>query len=149
MVNVVEALDEAEQRCKAEGARLTDKRKQVLEGLLNSDTALSAYQLVDYCKERYNQSIPAMSVYRILDFLQSQKLVHKLELANKYVACSQISCKQDECVSQFLICQNCQRVEEVDIDKSTLRAIERSVKAAGFRLASQQLEMHCLCEECM
>ncbi|MEM8564440.1 MAG: Fur family transcriptional regulator [Pseudomonadota bacterium] len=149
MINVAEVLDEAEQRCKAEGAKLTDKRKQVLEGLLHSDSALSAYELVDYCKEQYNQSIPPMSVYRILEFLQSQHLVHKLELANKYVACSHIGCNQDECVSQFLICQNCQRVEEVDIDKSTLRAIERRVRAAGFRLASQQLEMHCLCEECM
>ena len=147
--NIKTVINEAEQRCKEQGERLTDKRKQVLSGLLQSDTALSAYELVDYCRTEYGHSIPAMSVYRILDFLQSQRLVHKLNLANKYVACSHITCEHDHGVPQFLICGNCQRVSEITVAKSTIKALERSVDAAGFHLVSPQLEMDCLCENCV
>ncbi len=142
-------LNEAEQLCKARGVRLTPKRKQVLTGLLQSDTALSAYELVDYCKVEYDQALPAMSVYRILDFLQEQQLVHKLNLANKYVACSHISCEQDHCVSQFLICDSCQCVKEIRVAKSTIDALHRSVGEAGYKLVSPQLEMSCLCQDCL
>ena len=141
-------IDEAEQRCKRQGARLTTKRKQVLSGLLHSDTALSAYELADYCQTRYGHAIPAMSVYRILDFLQQQQLVHKLNLANKYVACAHITCDHDHSTQQFLICGVCQRVEEISLEESTIAALQQGVREAGFELISPQIEMNCLCRDC-
>ena len=147
-MNVESVIDEAEHRCREQGARLTEKRKQVLSGLLNSNTALSAYELVDYCKEEYGQSLPAMSVYRILGFLQEQHLVHKLNLANKYVACAHITCDHDHGVPQFLICSVCQRVEEISLAKSMINALKSSVDEAGFQLMSPQLEINCVCKEC-
>ena len=148
MVNVASVIDEAEHRCREQGARLTEKRKQVLSGLLSSDTALSAYELVDYCKTEYGQALPAMSVYRILNFLQEQHLVHKLNLANKYVACAHITCDHDHGVPQFLICSECQSVREISVAKSVINALNRSVDEAGYQLMSPQLEINCLCQEC-
>ena len=69
-------LAHAERHCKEHGARLTDKRKRVLACLVQSEKALSAYELMDVCKEQYGESIPAMSVYRILEFLEEELLVH-------------------------------------------------------------------------
>ncbi|MCB1854976.1 MAG: transcriptional repressor [Halieaceae bacterium] len=146
--NIDSVLSEAEQRCRDQGARLTEKRRQILSGLLHSDTALSAYEIADICRAEYGYSIPAMSVYRILDFLEGQRLVHKLNLANKYVACAHITCAHDHGVPQFLICGNCQRVKEISVSKSTIKALERSVAEAGYQLVSPQLEMNCLCETC-
>ena len=148
MVNVASVIDEAEHRCREQGARLTEKRKQVLSGVLNSDTALSAYELVDYCKTEYGQALPAMSVYRILNFLQEQHLVHKLNLANKYVACAHITCDHDHGVPQFLICSECQSVREISVAKSVINALNRSVDEAGYQLMSPQLEINCLCQDC-
>ena len=146
----IEALqDEADQRCKKRGARLTTKRKQVLAGLLHSDIALSAYDLVDYCREEHGQAIPAMSVYRMLAFLQSQYLVHKLSLANKYVACAHIRCDHDHEVPQFLICGRCQRVEEINVPKAMIKTLKRGVEEVGFELVSPQLEINCLCKGCL
>ncbi len=141
-------IDEAEQRCKQQGVRLTDKRKRVLSGLLRSDKPLSAYELVDFCKNEYGQPLPAMSVYRILGFLQEQHLVHKINLANKYVACAHITCEHEHGVPQFLICGDCHRVKEISVNKSTINALQRSVDEAGFQLVSHQLEIDCLCEDC-
>ena len=66
------ALQDAERHCSERGAKLTAKRKLVLESLLNSDKALSAYELADYCRVERGSEILPMSVYRILDFLASE-----------------------------------------------------------------------------
>lgn len=149
MKKVEKIIHHAEKHCNAHGARLTSKRKHVLSGLLESEKALSAYELVDYCKTTFDENIPAMSVYRILDFLEGERLVHKLNLANKYVACSHITCDHDHAVPQFLICGECQTVKEISIAQSTMRAFKKNVEQAGFHLMSPQLEMNCLCENCM
>ena len=147
MDNVESMLAHAERSCKEHGARLTDKRKQVLSGLLQSERALSAYELVDYCQQS-GEALPAMSVYRILEFLEGEELVHKLRLANKYVACSHISCDHAHAVPQFLICSRCQKVQEISIDKQVVTDLQKNVEDAGYRLLSPQREMSCLCNDC-
>lgn len=141
-------LGHAEEQCRARGTRLTEKRKKVLSGLLQSERSLSAYELIDYCNEHYDESFPAMSVYRILDFLEEEQLVHKLNLSSRYVACVHISCDHEHEVPQFLICTECQRVKEISIGRSTLATIRRRVEEASFHLVSPQLELNCVCEEC-
>lgn len=149
MNNINQIIDHAEQHCKAHGSRLTPKRKQVLSGLLQSQKALSAYELIDVCKTQFGETLPAMSMYRILDFLQNERLVHKLNLANKYVACSHITCDHKHAVPQFLICDQCQSVKEISISKSVIVELQQNVEDAGFYLVSPQLEMNCICESCM
>ncbi|MDC9724725.1 MAG: Fur family transcriptional regulator [Gammaproteobacteria bacterium] len=149
MSSVNEILSHAEQHCKAHGARLTNKRKQVLSGLIRSDKALSAYELIDFCKTVFGETIPAMSVYRILEFLEGERLVHKLKLANKYVACSHITCDHAHGIPQFLICGDCNKVKEISINQSTMNELQQSVEHAGFQLVSPQLEMNCICNDCI
>jgi Fur family zinc uptake transcriptional regulator len=148
MPSVEAIIHHAEAHCRDHGARLTPKRKQVLSGLILSEKALSAYELIDVCKEHFGETIPAMSVYRILDFLEEEHLVHKLSLANKYVACSHITCDHEHEVPQFLICCECSRVEEISIAKSVMSELKRNVEHAGFHLVSPQLEMSCICHDC-
>ena len=104
MANLKATMDSAEKQCQLRGTRLTDKRKIVLTGLVKSKHAMTAYELVDYCKEESGESIPAMSVYRILEFLENEGLVHKLKLANRYVACIHIACDHRHGAAKFLIC---------------------------------------------
>jgi Fur family zinc uptake transcriptional regulator len=149
MNNVDSIIQHAEQHCTARGARLTEKRKQVLTGLIQSNKALSAYELIDFCKEHFGENIPAMSVYRILEFLEDQLLVHKLNLANKYVACMHISCDHAHAVPQFLICGNCSKVKEISIKPDIIAELQAISQEAEFKLISSQLEMNCLCGDCL
>ena len=142
------ALDSAERQCQIRGTRLTKKRKIVLKGLVGSRHALTAYELVDYCQNELGETIPAMSVYRILEFLANENLVHKLKLANRYVACAHITCDHKHAVPQFLICTECYRVEEVDISRSTMSTLRRNVENVGFELVSEQIEVDCICSGC-
>ena len=149
MNNIQTIIDHAEKSCKQHGEKLTNKRKNVLSGLLKSRRAMSAYELVDYCKSELGETLPAMSVYRILDFLQQEQLIHKLNLVNKFVACSHISCDHAHEVSQFLICSTCQKVKEISINKHVLEELQKNVTDAGYHLQSPQFEMNCLCDECL
>jgi len=148
MSQINKILEHAEKHCKSNGTRLTEKRKYVLSGLLQSEKALSAYELADYCVTECDSAIPTMSVYRILEFLEGESLVHKLHLANKYVACSHISCDHAHEIAQFLICSECSNVKELTIEKAIINTLENNVKEAGYQLKSPQLELHCLCQDC-
>ena len=148
MPHVESIVKRAEAQCKERGVRMTPKRKQVLSALIRSESAMSAYELADYCQREYGQSMPAMSVYRILDFLEAERFAHKLNVANKYIACAHIACGHEHDVAQFLICSRCLRVEEITVSKSAIDELQRSVDAAGFSLVTPQLEMNCVCDKC-
>lgn len=148
MSKVDEIIIQAEKNCKEHGSRLTAKRKQVLFSLIQSEKALSAYDLIDLFEQDFNEKISAMSAYRILNFLESESLVHKLNLANKYIACAHITCDHAHGVPQFLICVSCNDVKEIKIKKSTIDELKQSVEEADFKLISPQLEMNCICNTC-
>lgn len=142
------ALAHAEATCKESGGRLTAKRKNVLRVLLDKEMPLSAYEIADIYKETYNESLAPMSVYRMLQFLIDSTLVHKLSSTNKFIACSHISCKHSHQVPQFLICDKCDSVEEVNIDRQLIQGIEKAVVEKSFILNSPQFELHGLCLNC-
>ena len=148
MNEIKTVLEHAEQHCKASGARLTPKRRGILRELLKSGKALSAYELTDLFNKESKETIPTMSVYRILDFLEDENLVHKLNLANKYIACAHISCDHSHAIPQFLICRQCTKCVEINIDKATIGEIQKKVENADFQLTKPQLEMHCICNDC-
>ena len=141
-------LGEAERHCSQKGVRFTVKRRLVLEALLNSDRSLSAYELADYCRVEQGSEMLPMSVYRILDFLAGERLVHRIKTTNKFIACSHISCDHEHKAWQFLICQNCDKVEEVDLEKSIVSEITQAIHEVGFRMAGSQFELEGVCSDC-
>ena len=141
-------VEHADQHCKDRGVRLTDKRKQILRTLISAQKPLSAYEVVEFYKENFKTNIPAMSVYRILDFLQEENLVHKLQLTNKYIVCAHIACEHQHGVQQFLICRKCQAVKEISIPKNIIDELAEQVTHAEYQLINPQLELQCLCKNC-
>jgi len=141
-------IHKAEDSCVESGGRLTVKRKNILTALLSTDMPQSAYEIADYYKGAFNDSIPVMSVYRMLEFLIKESLVHKLVSTNKYIACSHIACSHEHEVPQFLICDQCHHVREVGVKKDIIDALQNSVENANFYLNSPELELHGVCKDC-
>tara|TARA_R110002072_G_scaffold284396_2_gene448413 strand:+ start:5518 stop:6015 length:498 start_codon:yes stop_codon:yes gene_type:complete len=141
-------LNRAQVICTDQGARLTEKRRRVLQVVLESAEPLSAYQIADQYRDTYGKTLSVMSVYRMLNFLKENELVHRLETTNQYLPCSHISCQHDHEVPQFLICDSCRGVDEVGIRKEILNELSANIEDTGFRLARQQLEFHGTCRAC-
>ena len=148
MVDYEKVMSAAEQKCSQAGIRFTKRRKQVLSVLIEADAALSAYEIAERCNAGNDSNMPAMSVYRILDLFQDQNLIHKLDIANKYVSCAHISCSHEHDNSQFLICGSCRHVEEISLSDDAVQALQNAACAAGFNAISPQLEIKGRCSRC-
>jgi len=138
-----------EKICTAKGISLTQKRHNIFDILLSSKNPLSAYDITDVYKKTYKTSMPTMSIYRILEFLTISGLVHKLESANKYIACSHLQCDHEHSNAQFLICNSCSGVEEIALTSELHRQIETGAEQTGFKLDSMQFELHGTCKACL
>ena len=149
MTKLDNVIEQAEQSCKIHGVRLTDKRTKILSSLIKAKKALSAYELIDACKNYFDENISAMTMYRVLEFLEEEHLIHKLNLSNKYVVCSHITCdhEHDE-VPLFLICNQCNNVEETSIIRSMMDSLKQRIEDSKCQLVSSQLEVFCLCQTC-
>lgn len=149
MTAAIEAvIRKAREDCAHKGIKLTSKRERILTVLLAAGAPLSAYDIVERYRDRYDQVLPAMSVYRILNILVEHKIAHKLQTTNQFLACAHIACDHDHQVPQFLICDQCHGVEEVGLRKALVKELHESVKKTGFEVANQQLELHGLCSRC-
>ena len=67
-------------------------------------------------------------MYRALQFLQSQGLVHRLESLNAYVGCVH---PEHPHASQFLICRDCGQVEELAHESTTTAERQRQPPRQG------------------
>ena len=138
-----DVLERAEAVCAEREAKLTPTRRRVLEILAESHRPVGAYDLIERLGESGKLPAPT-TVYRALDFLLDQGLVHRLESRNAFVGCPQ---PDRDHVSQFLICRDCENVTEID-DPGIGSAVSRSAASAGFVVDRLTIEMQGLCPAC-
>lgn len=137
------ALLQAEELCQQRGARLTPIRKRVLELVWQGHQAVKAYDLMERVSDNGAAAKPP-TVYRALDFLIEQGLVHKIESLNAFVGCPH---PQNMHFSQFLICDVCETVTEVS-SGAVDRAIGDAASSVGFISDRQTIELHGCCAKC-
>jgi len=142
-------IDFVEKHCKARGKKLTPKRKLVLQTLLHANKALSAYELLDYCQTHFKQPMQAMTIYRILEFLEQEHFVHKLKVSNQYVVCSHILCEDEHGTPQFLICAKCNKINEQIIDPQMMTGLQSNAQQEGFTVVNPQIEINGICDQCV
>src|ERR1700676_4282437 len=82
-----DAMTHAEQVCVRRAQKFTPIRRQVLQALLSSHRPLGAYEVIDELAKTMPRPAP-ITVYRALDFLMENGLVHRIESRNAYLACS-------------------------------------------------------------
>jgi Fur family zinc uptake transcriptional regulator len=137
------ALDRAETVCHARGVRLTELRRQVLELVWRRHEPVGAYDLLDELKTTHRRAAPP-TVYRALEFLMDQGLVHRLESLNAYIGCTRPEVLH---AGQFLICTRCGSIGELD-DAEIAEAVSRRAAALGFTVERQTIEVRGICADC-
>lgn len=138
---VARVLDEAEAATSASGARFTPVRRRVLEILLESHTALGAYDILKRLAAEGLGDKPPVA-YRALDFLTEQGLVHRIERLNAFVACMHPTETHDPA---FMICRDCHAVAETRAARDPVGA---HAKKIGFQIESTVVEAEGLCPKC-
>ncbi len=139
-----DAIAHAETICAARKERLTPMRRRVLEALLASHQPLGAYELIDRLAVRTSRPAP-ITVYRALDFLREQELVHRIESRNAFIACVHNHESSDPVV--FLICEKCGAVGEA-ASAAVAETIKNASRAAGFAPKTPVIEISGVCAHC-
>lgn len=136
-------LHQAERQCQRRGVRFTPIRQRVLEMIAEASGGLKAYDLLDRLAAEHAAARPP-TVYRALDFLIEQGLVHRIESLNAYVACP---CPEHTHGFQLLICRDCGRVEELHLDDINAQ-LARRAHELGFAVQRQTIELLGQCDTC-
>ena len=139
-----DAIAHAETVCEQRGQRFTPIRRQVLEALLSSHRPLGAYDVIEELAKRVSRPAP-ITVYRALDFLMEQGLVHRIESRNAFLACAH---NHDVSSSvAFLICERCGLVGEIP-SASFAKDLNAAARSSGFAPKLSVVEITGVCAHC-
>jgi Fur family zinc uptake transcriptional regulator len=139
-----DALAHAETLCAARAQRLTPLRRQVLEVLLESHKPLGAYEIIDRAALTGARPAP-ITIYRALDFLRDNGLVHRIESRNAFIACVNNHASGDLVV--FLICERCGVVGEAP-SAAVAEQLKSAAGAASFTPKTPVIEITGICAHC-
>ena len=147
-------LDQAASLCNERGVRLTEMRRLVLGLVLSAEQPPGAYDLLEQLRISRGKPVAPPTVYRALDFLMEQGLIHKIERLSAFVGCRHMLESGHIChghghvhAAQFLICSRCGRVTELD-DPHILKALVEVTRARGFTVRQSTIEAEGLCAAC-
>lgn len=137
------ALSCADTLCSQRDVRFTPTRRRVLELIWRNHEAVKAYDLLDQLRQFEAAAKPA-TVYRALDFLLEQGLIHRVESLNAFIGCNHAEQRHE---LLLLLCENCHRVEE-RAAPAVMDAVARELAEADFAVTHKALEIHGLCRHC-
>jgi Fur family transcriptional regulator, zinc uptake regulator len=139
-----DALAHAELLCAKRAQRLTPIRRRVLEVLLASHNPLGAYDIIERVAKSGARPAP-ITIYRALDFLRGNGLVHRLESRNAFVAC--VNNHADGALVVFLICEHCGAVGEA-ASAAVADRLKAAARAANFTPKAPVIEISGVCAHC-
>jgi len=137
------ALVQARAICAEQGGRLTPQRQRVLELVWQEHKPVGAYELLERLREDGVKAAPP-TVYRALEFLLAQGLIHRIESLNAYTGCTAPGTPHH---GQFLVCSECQHVAELD-EPAIDQQLDESARRYGFEIRRQTVEICGLCPRC-
>lgn len=140
---LAELLTAAETLCAKRGRQLTTLRRRVLELIAEQDYPVGAYELIDRLTGERGRTAPP-TVYRTLEFLQAEGLVHRIESLNAFVACPHPDRPH---ATQFFICNTCGVTTELH-DPQVAATIAEHAASSGFAVERQVVEVTGLCTAC-
>ena len=122
--------------------RLTKNQALVLKVLTNAPQPLGAYAILD--KLRSHGFKAPLTVYRALEQLAGQGLVHKLESLDSWTTC----CGEHQANPPvFEICNDCGNVTE-QFDRELIKNLNSMSQRSGFIPDRSIIEIHGRCDDC-
>ena len=121
---------------------LTKNQALVLNVLTKASQPLGAYAILDKLRS-YGFKAP-LTVYRALEQLAGQGLVHKIESLNSWTSCCG---KHQANPPVFEICNDCGVVTE-QFDGELVKSLNSMSERSGFIPDRSIIEIHGRCDDC-
>jgi Fur family transcriptional regulator, zinc uptake regulator len=126
-------------------AKLTRNQSLVLSALTSAGAPLSAYTILDRLRDEGFRA--PLQVYRALEKLLAEGLVHRLESINSFVACAHPH-HHEHGLAGFAICEDCGQVEEFS-DEIVEERLGAWSRGHGFKPSRTTVEIRGVCSDCL
>ena len=131
--------------CLKKGVKLTRLRQQILQLVWSNHKPVGAYAIMEQLEQNSKREhVAPPTVYRSLDFLLEQGLIHKVHSQNAYIACCSPIHKHGDVL---FICNGCGVALEVP-NNSIQQAVNLSASQNRFMVQDQIFEIKGLCVDC-
>tara|TARA_R110002124_G_scaffold170594_2_gene338094 strand:- start:168 stop:779 length:612 start_codon:yes stop_codon:yes gene_type:complete len=160
---ITERLNAAKEQCRLNGSRFTALRQQIYQLILEANKPIGAYDLIAQLqsmrlsdtdshdetqkqsgKKQTTKNVAPPTVYRSLEFLLSEGLIHQLTSINAYVPCCHPRAQN---TAAFLICGQCQRVQECS-SLPVQEIMGFAEQDVGFVVERSVIELSGRCQAC-
>lgn len=157
--DINDRLAAAKEQCRLSGARFTPLRQQIYQLVLEANKPVGAYDLITQLQQmrllaphshhtassqQTPKNVAPPTVYRSLDFLLSEGLIHQLTSINAYVPCCHPRAQH---TAAFLICEQCQRVQECS-SVPVQEMMSFAEQDVGFMVERSVIELSGRCQAC-
>ncbi|WP_350562252.1 transcriptional repressor [Psychrobacter sp. CAL346-MNA-CIBAN-0220] len=152
--DVTERLAAAKDQCGIRGVRFTPLRQQIFALVLQANKPVGAYDLITQLQQArlldsdnktdIAKNVAPPTVYRSLEFLLEEGLIHQLTSINAYVPCCHPRAHH---AAAFLICDQCQRVQECS-SLPVQEMMSFAEQDIGFTVARSVIELSGRCQAC-
>ena len=121
--------------------KLTRNQNLVLNCLRDAGRAMTAYQLLDELRDAGLRA--PVQVYRALETLGKQEMIHRIESLNAFIACRHLDHTE---TAAFAICDDCRQIWEFSLPaEAGLTAV---ADAKGFKTRHTTVELNGRCAHC-
>lgn len=137
-------LKRAARLCETRGQRFTAVRRRVLEVVAGAEQPLGAYDIMAEIVGGGGGRVAPPTVYRALDFLVAQGLVHRVHSKNAFIVCRAGDAPHS---AALYLCRLCGRVLEVPCAALEDHVAEHA-RDVGFGVESLAVEVRGICADC-
>ena len=139
-----DALTRARELCQRRQVKFTRIREQVLACVWANHQPVGAYPILEEIAKDSDRRPAPPTVYRALDFLLENGLVHRIASLNAFVGCKNPNHHHQ---GHFLICRQCRNAIELDTDVIN-SAINAAATQHGFAVEAPCVEVVGCCANC-
>lgn len=130
--------------CAQQNIKLTPLREAVLKIVSRAEKPMTAYAILDELRHAKPKA-QVMSVYRILNFLLDNELIHRIESLNAFILCHHMEAHGH--LTQWLICTQCGNVTECDLPVFK-QSVDTLAAQTGFSVTAPIIEITGICSSC-
>src|SRR4051812_6822975 len=144
IINAMEWTEATLEALGRKGLRNGGARRAVIELLGEQDCCLTAQEIFDRLRGS-GRRVGIASVYRVLDLLTSEGLLHRMDLGSGISRYEPHRSGGDH--HHHLVCDSCGKVEAFE-DRALETAIHRLEEASGYAVAGHDVVLHGACGDC-
>jgi Fur family zinc uptake transcriptional regulator len=138
--------DDALEKMRLGGARITKPRQEVVKILEESSVPLGAQEILDLTIKK-GVSVDLASVYRILHYLEELSLIHQVGHNGQFIKCAHNHCSSH--IHVLARCKTCSQTKEISLPQEMHQNLKTYLQRnATFKLGAESISIEGICEDC-